>query len=476
MKTKFIYSVCLILILSITSCSLDDVKVDDLNVLTEDLLVRDESSAKNVLNKVYESFRREEIALFNAALMVSGNEQKVNQETRLVRFGGNNIDPKEVSPSDGFYNKLYYTINTSNYLISQLEDGKAGDIEEGTKNTILGEAKTLRAFARFMLLRTFGQFYDVNSKYGIVISNKPVTKNDKLPRSTVKESYNAIIKDLTFAINSNELVKPHFYVTQTTAKAFLAKVYLYQKEYIKAEELSKEIIDNASDDYDLEGSYSDIYDKRWNSKEVLFAPIAKAETENYYGTDLYSDYVLRPTDAFKSLADASDGVLGNGNLDSDTYSGVSASGFDPRFILAYQTTDGEVPYQSPKYPDKYYDQNTFYFMRIAEVYLIYAEAAARNNNLSEAVTHINKIRTRAGGITSKNSTDKAEILKFIREEKILELFLEMGETWFDIIRYIDNGDLTFDVKKSLIKKEQFTFPIPIKAMSGNKNLVQNPGY
>lgn len=477
MKTRKINLLYLLLIFAITSCSLDDVKIDRQSDITEKDLVQDENSARAVLNRVYTGFRTTNVVRFSGALMVSGTEQEIaGEQLGIFNFDKNNIQPKELSVSDDFYTGMYFIINTSNHLIQQVEAGKAEGITEPAKNEILGEAKTLRAYARFMLLRAFGQFYDINSKYGIVINNKPVSYSDKLARNTVKESYKAIIEDLQFGVANNADAKEHFYVTKSTAKAFLAKVYLYQKEFVKAEQLAKEVIDTNAGGYALEATYAQIYSKRWKSTEVLFAPYTNGRTEQYSGTEMYGDEVLRPSSEFRTLADKQ-----VASEPADLF--TNFSGYDPRFIFSYQRPTGKPNSQNFKYTfSSYTEGNTIYYMRMAEVYLIYAEAAARNNKLAEAVNAINKIRKRANeGITVTPieeiaSTNKDEVLKFVREEKMLELFLETGETWFDIVRYIDNGNLNFDVKESLKKKEQLIFPIPVKAIIGNNKMIQNPGY
>lgn len=482
MKTKFINLTCILFALLLSSCGLDDVDVNNQGDILEEFLVQDEASAKAVLNRVYNSFRNSEIVRFSGALMVSGTEQSIaGDRLGITGFDSNNIQTGEVTVSDNIFPRLFYSINTSNYLITQVEAGKAGNkISKDTKNEILGEAKTLRAFARFMLLRAYGQFYDINSKYGIIISNNPVKAKDQLPRSSVKESYNAIVEDLTFAINNNAATKEHMYVTQTTAKALLAKVFLYQKEYKKAQTLANEVITANTGGYGLEGKYSDIYAKRWKSSEVLFAPFVDGGSESLIGDPSdYGDTVLQPTGFFRNVADQQ-----IQDQPGDAFSNFE--GYDPRFIFSYKRPEGKPNDKNFKYSLSFDEGNTIYYMRLAEVYLIYAEAYVRNtenNNYSEAINAVNTIRNRANtGIDTTpikpiaQNLTKADLLQKIREEKMLELFLETGETWFDIVRYIDLGDLNFNIKESLTKKEQLTFPIPLRAMEGNRNLIQNPGY
>lgn len=495
MKTKFTQLLYIFLVLFFTRCTLDDVTIDDNGEITEAFLVQDKTSAKSVLNNVYSSFRSNEIVRFSGALMVSGTEQtSVGNTLAIDGFYENKIPFSTVTINDAIYTKLYYAINTSNYLITQVKAGKMGkQVTEIEKNTILAEAKTLRAFARFMLLRAFGQFYNINSAYGIVISNQPVVAENRLARGSVKESYQAIIEDLEFGIKNNATYNKfdtqgnpitndidRFYVTKTTAKALLAKVYLYKKEYKKAEKLAKEVI-SVNTGYGLEAKYEDIFTKKWKSTEVLFAPITNKE-EQYTGTELYGDRVLQPSGVFRELADKQVNAI-QGNPLSNLV------GYDPRFVFSYKRPRLEANAQNFKYPFFSFEQgNTIYFLRMAEVYLIYAEAYIRNTENSiytEAVNAINTIRNRANvGIEPltlhippiSETLTKSELLQKVREEKMLELFLETGETWFDLIRYINNNNLTFNVKQTLTKKEQFTFPIPIRAIRGNTKLVQNPGY
>lgn len=494
MKREYRYLLYIFVALIVTSCSLDDVSVDNGTDFTEKNLVQDKKSANAVLNGVYDGFRQGGIIKGFATFMVSGTGQViVGDQYNLQSYAKNNIQPKVASVSDEFYKELSYIINLSNYLITQVEANKAKDLSEERKAEILGEAKTLRAFARFMLFRTYGQFYDINSKYGIVVSNKPIKAKDKYSRKTVKEVYNAIITDLKYGINNCADTKmklvdmmpvsQNFNVTKTTAKAFLAKVYLYKKDYTKAEQLSKEVMFANTGGYMLEPTYAAIYSKRWESMEVLFTPHIKETLSGFSALDptlIYDKYDITFSTYFKDLANKQvPSVEGN-----DEYT----VGYDPRVVFANKPIVAETNRYN-KYPfDGYETGNTIYYMRMAEVYLIYAEAAARNNHLLEALEALNMVRMRANfGITPPtkpispiSSTNKADILNFVRQEKMLELFLETGESWFDLIRYINEGDLTFETvkkqKKTLTKKEQLTYPIPLKAMDGSDKLVQNPGY
>lgn len=98
------------------------------------------------------------------------------------------------------YNNLYDVINAANFMIEFLENNTVKDLDPARRMEILGEGYFNRAMAHFMLLRHFGQFYDTDSPYGIVLSDKPYREPLAKARSTVAESYKFIESDLDSAI------------------------------------------------------------------------------------------------------------------------------------------------------------------------------------------------------------------------------------------------------------------------------------
>ena len=116
--------------------------------------------------------------------------------------------------------------------------------------------------------------------------------------------------------------------------------------------------------------------------------------------------------------------------------------------------------------------------RLAEQYLIRAEARAQQNNISGAQADLNAIRTRAG-LANVTATTQTGLVTAIYHERQIELFTEFGHRWFDLKR---TGQLdavmgiaapqkggTWASYKALI-------PIPASEISINPHLTQNPGY
>lgn len=465
---KSILSLSLLVV--VTSCSIDDIK--PINQLTEENAIRDTESAQTILNGVYDLGREFDVSNFPLYLAGLGNEGRILSNGLSGSQGYNtNEVPVENRYLTNLYNGLYKIINLSNFLIEELEAGKAVDISETKKGEMISEAKFQRAFTYFNLLRYFGQFYDVDSNYGVVLRTEFAKELTTQSRNSVQDVYILIQSDLQYAVANGPVDVEHFYSGSLAAKALLAKVELYLNNFGTAAILAQEVINNG-EGYALEADYNSIFQNSFNSSEVIWAPLTGPGAEG--GTQM--DLIARTTfsENLRSLADAQVGLADDGDLTE------AGSGYDPRFNFAY-ADDNQGQNQQGKYPFGSLagsQNNTIYHLRMGEIYLIHAEAEARRQggDLDAALESLNAIRTRAG-VDGKMLSDKASLLEDIRQEKLLELFFENGEPWFDLVRYDVLGNLDASViKPTLTSVDKFILPIASQIMIGNKNIVQNPGY
>ena len=132
------------------------------------------------------------------------------------------------------------------------------------------------------------------------------------------------------------------------------------------------------------------------------------------------------------------------------------------------------------YPTKYRSlaasANAEYFtvLRLAEQYLIRAEARAQQNNVSGAREDLFAVRQRAGlGATPANNKDA--LLLAVERERRIELNSEMGHRWFDLKRTGRINTVLSTVKANW-NAEAALYPVPADQRSRNGNLTQNPGY
>jgi hypothetical protein len=132
------------------------------------------------------------------------------------------------------------------------------------------------------------------------------------------------------------------------------------------------------------------------------------------------------------------------------------------------------------YPFKYKVRNglvvteNYVVLRLAEMYLIRAEANAKLGNLQEAINDINIIRARAG-LAPTAASDVNSILQAIEQERRIELCFEWGHRWFDLKRTGRAMDVLGPIKHEWSVHDTL-WPIPSAQLHLNASLVQNEGY
>ena len=258
-------------------------------------------------------------------------------------------------------------------------------------------------------------------------------------------------------------------MTKIAAQALLGKVYLTFGKYAEAQT----VLEDAMKDTNFglmatTGAAFDVADKM--NKEILFAIYYNKTNDNghgYWHSTNIADPKLRPnpTGVFKSVYPA----------DDNRYA----------LIGEYQEITPGKLYAINKYMDIYdatYTTlvgNDFPFLRYADVVLMYAEALGQQGNISEALTYLNKTRTRADlpELTEAEVSGKDAFIKELADERGREFALE-GQRWFDLVRL----GLAVDLFKSLgysLDSHNLLFPIPhdqIEIVNDDSILWQNPGF
>lgn len=447
-------------VFSIASCNLVDVvDVEPVNQLPEDKAIRNIAQANSAMIGAYSKLKAGlEINVYypGTACLLGGTMAPGGQGGASEISFSNNETSADNYTLDAVYTKLYAVINATNYLIHYVPQIETPDIR---KNEVLGEAKFLRALCNFYLLRMFAQHYDLNSKYGIVLKTAPVESADPAPRGTVKEAYDLILADLDEAITKGPSFKRTIYGSRQAAKGLKAKVLLYMKDYAGAAALAKQVIDEGT--FKLETKFSDIWIKKifFLPQEAMFQlPFDDKADRNNKAFMYRSTYV--PSGSYK-LA-----LLGD-NRDTASLTTTSAGA-----LRSKKFTNNTIPGGQAVSGD------TEYFLRLAEMYLIRAEAIVRSNgSLQDARDAINVVRKRVE-MPEFTSDDPAELLQLIRGEKIRELGAESGEEWFDLVRYASLGDIIIkNIRPGVISPSRYIMPIPKMSVQLSKGLLtQNPDY
>lgn len=353
---------------------------------------------------------------------------------------------------DDTWGAIYEAIQATDKIIAYAPRAEG---DEATLNRLMAEAYFLRGFHYFNLVRLFG---------GVPLYLDPITNTEAeqifLPRAPVEEVYAQILNDLETA----QGMMPADYSQPNRAsllliKALLAKVYLYNGNFQEAEALASEVISQKS--FSLTPDFSSIFVSNNESETLLEIPFDQRS-----GYNALSALTLPSGEPYNGTAGTPLVVYRENGLYPLVELYDSA---DIRFQETLYPQNGEY------YVVKYTSLENFdaiSLLRMPEVLLIYAEAAARNAGAvtPEAFEAYNEVRTRAGvpsDISTFTSVDA--FINEVVEEKRRELVLE-GETWFDYVRAGKAAEL------GVSNSDYYIYPIPQIELDVNAQLEQNPGY
>ena len=389
------------------------------------------------------------------------------------------------------WNIPYNVIRRANSLIDAVDQGKVEDASEAQLAQLKAEALVIRALVHFDLVRLHGNPYtmDNGASLGVPIVTTPLTIEDFPARSTVAEVYTQVLKDLSDAIALGGLSdnKNLGYVNTWFAKGLQARVNLYKGDNAAALKHAEDVIDNSPYELWSNEEYVDGWitsDK--GRKEMLF------ELVNFSNDDWadregvayllhengYADYIV--TETFINILKADPADVRNGIL--------LAPSIDEDLMKEF----GDATIFVNKFPaDASGDMrlNDSPIMRLSEVYLIAAEAAAKIPNGTKAAKYLNKIVLRANPDATEVSIADATVDRIILEKR-KELVGE-GHRFFDamrnnetIVRYTDADDRGFhyilNPESQKFDRNYFRaiLPIPYAEIQVNPNLKeqQNPGY
>ncbi|UJH67041.1 RagB/SusD family nutrient uptake outer membrane protein [Allomuricauda sp. SCSIO 65647] len=442
-------------------------------VLDAENAIKDANSAESALTGIYAvmwSPTLSSVAVANVRMGI----------TVSSLFGPDEFDVNNPSVDNGtvaqFYTISYDVINRCNWVIDRVSQLSDSDGFTGNRRMeIIAEAKFFRALFNFYLLRRYGQFYDLDSEYGIVLKTTPSLESVAEPRSTVGQSYDLILSDLDDAIANVAPTTDPYYVGTSLAKGMKAKVLLYMGDFDAAADLAKEVIDNTSDIFELEQIYQNIFVEDFNSKEVLYAPFSRTPDQAIL-TGVQYTFAFSASPSFFEIAENAT-VIGGFPFPHDNLAVPIARTNYMRLPL------GAFGDKIGKFLNFGDQVDTQFHLRLAEVYLIHAEAEARKTggNIIEALGSLNTIRLRGLAIPYPPLVTKEQLLELVRIEKIIELAVEGGEEFFDMIRY-ENLDETgafkvVDQKSVASDPNKYIWPIPRVSVEVSNGLVkQNPGY
>lgn len=398
---------------------------------------------------------------------------------------------------DTWWQHLYLGVGATNLALQQIPKISAGGLTDEAKTNMLAEAHALRALYYFHLVRMYG---DVPS-----VTAVPTDLNLNLKRSPAKNIYDSIIiPDLLTAEKSTLPWSDQTgLVSMSAVESLLADVYLTYagaainggaQYYAESAKRSKAVIDNGG--YSLFPKYTDMINPANKNKgefifQVQYAasvpstnPLTALTIPNYSGISKYSDEYgsVYPTNQFIASFPAGDKRVQERQFFYTKYKSIKTADtvvFKNHYI--YKWFDSTAVVSTAK------SDLNFTLYRLADVYLMYAEASNRAEGQpnANAIAYVNAIRSRAE-LAPIGNLSQTDFEHEVWLERYYELCFE-NKMWFDMIRTRKvHNDVTGNwddfvghktVYGATFAEKQLLFPIPKQESDVNPNLLpNNPGY
>lgn len=405
----------------------------------------------------------------------------------------------------GMYSRIYYVIALTNEFIRNAQGN-----ENEAVQTYNAEARFLRALSYWHALDLYGgNIPFVTEEDGVGAYNpEPISSQELF--TFIENELLAITGELADDGNAGELAEAgqaeYGRADKAAAWTLLAKLYLNAEVYIgesrytEAVTYADKVIEEGG--YALENNYANLFLADNHTAEGVIFPITfdGVHTKTFGGTSFIihaavggsmsaSDFGIdggweghRVTPEFVDLFDTDNDERAMFYTDGQSLEIDNIADFSNGYTVTKwkNITSGGQPGSVPEFPD-----TDFPMFRLADVYLIYAEAVTRGGeggSTSKAVSLVNELRQRAYGDNSGNISASDLTPDFIIDERARELYWE-GHRRTDLIRhgvftsseYVwawkggeQEGTATSDIYN--------VYPLPASEVNSNPNLDQKTGY
>ena len=382
---------------------------------------------------------------------------------QYAEFFTNNLTQNNPLISGTFWTPAYNVIYSASAIITGV--GNSSGLSSNNKDSLIASAKFARAYCYWYLLNFFGEVPLVTS-----INYK---QTSLLSRSGTEELFQFILNDLEFAVKFlplNYLDGKRILPTQWAARALLARVYLYTGKWQQAID-DADIILNNHDLFELSPDLTKVFTA--DNREAIWQLSSNPKSPVGNVTDDGKLYIPYPnpaqslpsyclTENLIMVFDTSDRRLKDWTV-VNTYMAGS-------YRIPYKYKDGRAQLSAGAIPREY---NTVF--RLAELYLIRAEAMIQLGRTEESAAGLNVIRMRAG-LEPINTQSKDSLLYYLYNERRKEYFAEGAHRWFDLKRWGLADKTLGSLKGTNWQSTDQLYPIPESDLFLAPNLTQNTGY
>jgi hypothetical protein len=425
------------------------------DAITTETLVQTKEGLTNAVNGAYALFK--DHVTFNGTSDL--NLMYLRQYFQLSDFASDDIVCSQVT-TDAFMNSFnlnhsptqtntryfwyisYKIINDANTVIEAAEKNAGND---ASLQQLIGECYFLRAYAHFNLVRLFAKPYTIDPNAAGIILRLSTQEPSLKARSTVKEVYDAVIADAEKAASLMNQPRGVQYASREAAWALLSRVYLYKEDNARAIEYSNNVINSGRFKLTTAATYPSLFAQAQTATETILC-VAFTAKEDYgkfgsIASMIYSDGNSGWGEEFasKSLRDTmsayTNDVRWSYIVPSKDGSGTvqKKNGIEIYYISKFSFQDNSPTLSSP------------ILFRLAEMYLNRAEAKAKSNDITGALSDVDSIRSQRGlsnalynGVVPTGKTALDVVLK----ERRIELAFE-GHRMYDVYRNKQSMNRTY---------------------------------
>ncbi len=517
----------------ITSCE-DAYKIVQDGELNDDVAVQSVDDMQAYLNGVYTHISTGSEIAFTAIF--------TDECGTGAGSGGQNFDTHrfQLTAANGYAEGMWYghyeAINRANRLLRAAAIIVPAPEEEAAYNSIVAQARAIRAFCHFELLSYFSTDMKDDNALGVILMDRVPGTLEDLPRSTNGEVYALINSDLDFAAANLADDLTYKFMTKNLVNAIRARMNLYRGNYALAQQYAQEVIDNSGLSLTPATPVAAPAPTNPNYSIVVASnPLTAGSPTAAWNTAFYGAATTNPYR--KMFADLNQGeiifaldrpatggwenIAGNFSTNTTNVSGSPFFEVGRNLFNAFRAVPGDVRRYAnvdntskinqnydtdpnyissdiliiDKYPGKGSQplRNDLKVYRLSEMYMILAECYARSGNLNGAtastawaVKKIRDARNFLGAQPLLVYADATEALKDVLLERRKEFSFE-GHRYVDLRRL--GVELNVSIDRNATDDEvaglpttlsntdyRFTMPIPTAEINANGVIQQNPGY
>ncbi|MFO8067549.1 MAG: RagB/SusD family nutrient uptake outer membrane protein [Bacteroidales bacterium] len=448
MKNLVYFTVISLFVL--TSCDVLD--VDPMHSIPEDQAITNRNDVIRAVNGCYDAFQS--AGYYGRNFIAVGDLSADPLVWSGTTAGYNQIDNNSILADnvivEGIWSSIYNALNRVNNVIAKVpfvEELTVDEVDE-----VLAEMYFLRALCHYDLVRLFGP---------VPIRIEPVTADEEdlnVPRRSVEAVYEQVFSDLELAEANltNDIVRGK--ASKAAAVALKARASLNYYYITNLNSYLVDAVDAATsviDDFNLETEpdFANLFNGSENSESIFEIEFNEQDrnrmAEYFFPTALSGRHEFAPGEVFYESFEDDD-------VRKDISIGIEGSDL-----------------YAKKYNDIEQGTDNVYVFRLAEMYLIRAEAnAIMEVEVDLVQSDINEIRERAG-LIPETSINFITLLSEVETQRLKEFAFE-GHRWFDLVR----TERAIDVLDNVDNVNQTLFPIPLNELLTNdhEDMYQNDGY